>query len=242
MSSVVTRFARGVWLPFRAARLAVTQPRLLAACLIPWAIAAALSWFLIQQASAWALALLGWGAGMLGLTLSGVLATLLQGVLVFLSWAAGALFLVWVAALVAIPFADWLSELTEPHAEPPLERPMVEAGWFTRVQWRRIRMDLYKTLVSLVVSVLGFLLSSIPVIGLIGPVVLALGLTYQFLGYPQTRRDEGVVASLGFIVRRLPACLGFGLVLMAGFAIPLFSAFLFPVAVIGGTLLYAAER
>jgi uncharacterized protein involved in cysteine biosynthesis len=232
----------GVRIPFRAARLAFTRPRLFLACLIPWVLAGALSYFLIQQASTLALAALGWAVTSLGVSVGGFLAQLLQWTVTALSWVAGALLLLWGAALLAIPFADWLSELTEPLVEPALAPSTSDLSWFSRAQWRRIRMDAAKTLVALTISLLGLVLLSLPLLGLLSPAVLALGIAYQFIGYPQTRREEDVVASLAFVLRHLPLCLGFGLVLLPGFAIPFCSALLFPVAVIGGTLLYGAAR
>jgi uncharacterized protein involved in cysteine biosynthesis len=238
----MSAFLLGLSIPFRAARLALTTPRLLLACLIPWILAGALSYLLIQQASQAALMLLGWAATSLGIAIGGVLAQVLEWTFAFLSWVAGALLLVWGAAFLAIPFADWLSELTEPLVQPALSRSSADLSWFSRAQWRRIRMDAAKTVVSLLISLLGMVLASVPLLGVLGPVVIALGLSFQFLGYPQTRRDEGVALSLLFVVRNLPLCLGFGLVLQPGFAVPFLSAFLFPIAVIGGTLLYGAAR
>jgi uncharacterized protein involved in cysteine biosynthesis len=238
----VSAFLLGLTTPFRAARLAITQPRLLAACLIPWILSGVLSYLLIQQASQAALLLLGWAAASLGLSVGGILAQVLQWTLAFLSWIAGALVLVWGAAILAIPFADWLSELTEPFVEPKLAPSTTDLSWFSRAQWRRIRMDAAKTLVSLAISLLGMVLSSIPLLGVLGPGVIALGIAFQFLGYPQTRRDEGVILSLVFVLRNLPLCLGFGLILLPGFAVPFLSALLFPLAVIGGTLLYGAGK
>jgi uncharacterized protein involved in cysteine biosynthesis len=232
----------GLTIPLRAARLAFTKPRLLAACLIPWILSGVLSYFFIQQASQLALMLLGWAATALGISVGGVLAQILGWTLAFLSWIAGALLLVWGAAILAIPFADWLSELAEPFVEPKLATSTADLSWFSRAQWRRIRIDAAKTFVSLVISLLGMVLSSIPLLGVLGPAVIALGIAFQFLGYPQTRRNEGVTVSLLFVIRNLPLCLGFGLILLPGFAVPFLSAFLFPIAVIGGTLLYGAGK
>ena len=234
--SLIGKFLLGARLPFRAARLVVTSPRLLLACLIPWALAAAVSYFFIQNAAALAMSALAWAASGLGVSVTGLVATLLQWAFGFLSWVMGALVLVWAAALLTVPFADWISELTEAAAslEPASS---TEHSWFSRAQWRRIRLDFYKTLVSLVITFVGLVTATVPVLGLISPVLLALGLSFQFLSYPQTRREEGVARSLFFVLRNFPESLGFGLVCLLGFGVPFFSAFLFPMAVVGGTLL-----
>jgi len=238
----MSAFFVGLSIPFRAARLALTTPRLLLACLIPWALAGAISYFLIQQTSQASLKLLGWAVHSLGIDIGGVFAQVLDWTFAFVSWVAGALVLLWLAALLAIPFADWISELTEPLVEPRLSPSTSDLSWFSRAQWRRIRMDAAKTLVSFAISILGMVLTSLPLLGVLGPAVIALGIAFQFLGYPQTRRDEGVARSLLAVLRHLPLCMGFGLILLPGFAVPFLSAFLFPIAVIGGTLLYGAAR
>ena len=235
-------FLLGVSIPLRAVRLAISKPKLLLACLIPWILAGAVSYFLIQQASQLALIFLGWAATALGISVGGILARALDWALAFLSWVAGALLLLWGAALLSIPFADWLSELTEPYVEPKLAPSTADLSWFSRAQWRRIRIDAAKTLVSLAISLLGMVLTTIPLVGILGPIVVALGVAFQFLGYPQTRSNEGVTASLLFVLRNAPLCLGFGLMLLPAFTVPFLSAFVFPVAVIGGTMLYSAGK
>ena len=71
-------------------------------------------------------------------------------------------------------------------------------------------------------------------------IVLALLLlTFQYVSYPQTRRGENLGTSLAFLGRHFWACLGWGASMTVLFMIPLLSAFMLPIAVVGGTLLYA---
>lgn len=231
-------FAIGLGTPFFAAKTLIIHPRLWLPTLIPWAIAGSLAVLLTSQAillGSWLLNLL---AGTLGLSASGWVATVVGWALITVAWILGTLLLAWLVSIIAIPFADWLAELTEQYCEPPLAPAQEIPGWLTRAHLRRLKLDFFKTLAGLALSGAGLLLSTLPLIGVLGAVILALGLAYNFMGYPQTRRGLGVTASLQYLIRELPACLGFGLVLLFGFAIPYFSAFVFPIAVIGGTLLF----
>lgn len=235
---VLAEFAFGLSLPFRSIRLLLTRPSLWIPCLIPWAIAGALTWHLIQQAVSWSNLGLAWLAGRLGLAASDWLIEAMQWVFTGAAWIAAALLLTWASALAALPFADWLAELCEKHVTPPIDPAAALAGWFSRAHWRRLKIDLFKSVAGMAAGLLGLVVSSIPLIGLLGSLLLALGITFQFVSYPQTRREVGTLAALVWLFRHLPACLGFGLIHLVGFSIPFFSAFLFPLAVIGGTLLF----
>jgi len=238
----VSSFIVGALAPFAAAKTLLFRPKLWIPTIIPWVIAGGLAMGLMSLALSISLAAGAWLLGALatglGISATGWIATVVGWTLTALAWIVGALLLTWLASLLALPFADWLAELTEPCCEPPLQPATALSGWFSRAHARRLKLDLFKTLAGLLMTAAGLLLSAVPLLGVIGVGVLALGLAFQFLSYPQTRREMGLVASMGYLLRELPACLGFGLVLLAGFAIPFFSAFLFPLAVIGGTLLF----
>ncbi len=249
--SPFVRFSQGASAPFRAVKIIVTHPSLWPACLIPWLIAGALAVWLLTQANSLATGALAWlGSWLTSVTGLSVAPWFAQSVdwifstvgwiiVWILGWILGALLTAWLSTLVAIPFLDWLAERSERFAEPPLAPTPALQGWWSRAHWRRLKLDFWKTVTGLLVSLLGVLFSAIPVVGIAGPVILSLGLTLQFVGYAQTRRDEGVLQSLLFVARHPALSLGFGLVLLVAFAVPFFSALMLPVAVVGGTLLYA---
>lgn len=228
--------------PFRAVKVVLVNPKLWTACLIPWVISGALGWFLISQATVLASSWIASGISLAGLPAAGWLATLIQWLTSAAAWILGGLLVVWLSALLSVPFADWLAELAEPLSNPPLPPATALRGWWSRAHWRRLKMDLWKSVAGFLMGAVGLAIAAIPLIGVMGPLVLALGFTFQFVSYPQTRRDEGLGASILFLIRHLPLSLGFGLVLLAGFAIPFFAAFLLPFAVVGGTLLYAETQ
>ncbi|MBU6376684.1 MAG: EI24 domain-containing protein [Bdellovibrionales bacterium] len=218
-------------------------PRLFLVCLIPWIIAGALSWYCIQWASAFSVSALSWVLTLLGMSLTGIVATVLQAILGLLSWVVAALLMTWIVAILMIPLADFLSELAERYTDPPLRASSgVNGSFFSRAQWRRMKIDFWKTLFAVLVSVVGLILVHVPVLGVLGPVVLALSLSFQFVSYPQTRREQGIFSSLRFFRQHFGLCLGFGVSLVVAFSIPFLSAFVFPPAVVGGTWLFAVAE
>ncbi len=66
--------------------------------------------------------------------------------------------------------------------------------------------------------------------------------TFQFVSFPQTRRGEGVLDGIRFLGRNFWVSLGFGMSIAFLFALPLVSTLALPIAVVGGTLLYAHAR
>jgi len=234
----LTDFIYGFCSPWIAARLIVARPRLWLACLLPWGIAGGGTWFFMSQVNLWVTAFLSWVGSVSGITTPGWVATLLALLGTVLTWVLGALLLIWLAALAAIPFADWLAELAEKETTPPLETATALAGWFSRAHLRRLKLDLFRNVGGLLFTALGFSVSAIPVLGALGLILVALGWAFQFLSFPQTRRDWGLVASLFFLIQELPLCLGLGLSLLMGFSVPFLGAFLFPLAVVAGTLVF----
>jgi CysZ protein len=143
------------------------------------------------------------------------------------------------AGVIASPFNDFLAEAAEPFAIPPL--PPAPSG--VKGKLRAFLIDVVKTVavtaiqIGLVfIGVIGFWLPGLNLI----PFAAAFWLlAFQFVSYPQTRRGEGLRASVGFLGRHLFATLGFGATIGFLFAIPILSSFALPLAVVGGTLLYA---
>ena len=219
----------GLTLPLRAAALILRHPRLLGASLLPWLLSVGLDAWLIHRVQtglgdwihahvpagyAWAVTLILW------------VALVIAGVVAF----------TFIAGIVALPFNDWLAEQTESRATPPLP-PTARTSWSGKA--RLLSIDLFKTLCALFFGMLGLALTWVPGLNLVGIVLEFLVIAFQFLSYPQTRRGEGAWAGAQFVVRHFWACLGFGVSFAFLFALPLISSLALPLAVVGGTLLYA---
>lgn len=219
----------GVTLPLRSVALIARHPALLAASLGPWLVSLALDIWVIHRMQE---GLQGWIQGRLGPTL--------EWIAIALSWIAllivGALAFTFIAGIVALPLNDYLAEMTERRATPPLASTG-SISWTGRA--RLLSIDLFKTVCALSLSLLALLFSWVPILNLAGALLTFLLIAFQFLSYPQTRRGEGIWAGAAFLGRHFWACLGFGMAFAFLFAIPLVSSLALPVAVVAGTLLYA---
>ena len=138
--------------------------------------------------------------------------------------------------VLASPFQDFLAEGSEPFTTPPLNK--VESSGLGH-HIRVLGLDVLKSLLAGVGGILAFAISWIPLINLGALFMIAMLITFQYLSYPQTRRGMGVGASIGFLFKHLPTCLGFGVAFSFLLSIPLLSAFFMPLAVVGGTLIFA---
>lgn len=140
--------------------------------------------------------------------------------------------------IASIPFNDWLSESCESVIElSQRERERVRKGLSRKIPI--LFKDFLKTLLSIVWSLLALGLSLFPPLIPVSVILLALGVSYQFLSFAQSRRGSGALSDLGFVFNHFSACLGFGL--GAGFllSIPLLGALTLPWHVVAGTMLYA---
>lgn len=235
----------GLTLPLRALRLIVSQRSLLAWSLFPLVLTLALSIWGVSWVKSELMAYgIHWLAG-LGYSPESLT---VQAALIFLQivlFALAAISFSFFATLFASPFNDFLSEATEPHCAPTLPKLPPEASrlrWKIRAVWIDIVKSFLVTTLQLILIGIGLLASWIPGLNLI-PFLLAFSLlTFQFVSYPQTRRGEDFRQSIRFLSRHSFASLGFGLSFGSLFAIPFVSAFALPLAVVGGTLLYARSK
>lgn len=239
---ILSDFIYGLILPVRATRWIAGDLRLALLSLLPIALTLVLYGYLwtiliglldqnvAQIFMSWGWDPHGWGAGAF-LWFARIMLVITG------AWAFS-----FFAALVALPFLDFLAERAESVVSPPLE-PVPSTGWGTRIRW--LIRDAVKSLILIGLALLNVLLSWVPVLNFIAFGMTCLLITLQYLSYPQSRRGQGFIESVHFVFRELPACLGFGLGLSLLFAIPILSALTLPLAVVGGTALYSraqAER
>lgn len=238
----ISSFIYGVTLPFRALRLILSKRSLLLWSAFPLFLTLALSiWgvtWLKAKLTAYGIHwLANYGFAPESITVQAAM-VFLQIVLFVLA----AVVFSFLATVLASPFNDFLSEATEPHCVPALGKlPPASSGlkWRVRSVWIDIVKTCLVTGVQLVLVGVGVIAIWIPGLNLI-PFALAFWLlTFQFISYPQTRRGENFRHSVRFLFRHGFASLGFGAAIGGLFTIPIVSAFALPLAVVGGTLLYA---
>ncbi|MBI4924542.1 MAG: EI24 domain-containing protein [Bdellovibrio sp.] len=235
----IRSFWFGCTLPISSARLILAKPQLIFWSVLPIVITLFLYFFLIQKAQDVAKNLLIYYFLQMGLDPTGII---LKAVLlmsrVFL-WILSMFTFSFIASVASSPFNDILAECTEKWTMPSLK--LVSKINF-KEKLKLIGIDLLKTIATAIAVVVALSFSWLPVINIIVFVLAFLLLTFQYLSYPQTRRSEDLKHSLKFLWKHLYACLGFGVSFSVLFAIPLLSSLALPLAVVGGTLLYARAQ
>lgn len=167
---------------------------------------------------------------------------LLMIVLIIVLLLAIVLAFVAVANILASPFNDALSAKTEMIITGRKDEPFSISAVIKEVG-RTIVEELKKILFYLVAMGVIFLFNLIPVIGSVIYVVLGSALTVfwlglSFLDYSFARKQYKFGQKLKFIKAHPATSFGFGLSIFVGVLIPVFNLFFFPIAVVGGTLLY----
>lgn len=151
-------------------------------------------------------------------------------------WIVAALTFTLVSSIVASPFNDILAEKTEGFSFPPL--PSVTNKSFKQ-QIKLIVIDMLKTIAAAGAAIVAIIFSWFPIFNIISFVLVFLLITFQYISYPQTRRGIGLKQGAIFLWDHIFACAGFGFILTMLFSIPFLASFILPIAVVGGTLLYA---
>ena len=229
-------FLYGITVPFRAAWLILRSPALMVWSAIPVFITLLIYILSFAKFQNWAHV---WISNLLasqGLATEGVLA----GAASLMTWLililAGAFTFSSVATVFSVPFNDYLAEQSESRTTPALP-PCGPIHLRKRI--KLLTIDLLKALLGSGLAFFALILSWIPGVNIFALPLTFLIVCFQFISFPQTRRGEGVTEAIAFISRNLGLCLGFGATTTGLFAIPFLSCFMLPLAVVGGTILYA---
>ena len=232
----IESFAFGFSLPLRAAKVVFRHPVLIFWSALPISLTLFLYFYVISALQS---RLTHWVAERLpdlGASPDGWIATSVMVLVKVVLFLVGAFTFSIIASIVASPFNDFLAESSEKWTELPLSKPLT-GGWTLRA--RLIAIDLAKTAAATAATVIALLISWIPAVNILGLLIAALLVCFQYISYAQTRRSVGLWGGLAFLLRHLFACAGFGIVLTLIFAVPIVSSLCLPFAVVGGTLLVA---
>lgn len=245
------RFLYGFGAPWRGLRFLFTHPRLLLQIIVPAAINMILVLLVAAAALIWTPELVGalWerpaGAGFGAMLLTGMWLAGVAFVALFLI-ALGIICVYGVAGLILTPFLDYLSERVETLAVGP--RP---EGFAWPVFFRQVSVSIWHSLLNfalyLVVMGLLLLLNLIPAAGQVlflagSSVASSFFLAREMLDGPLTRDRLRWTDKYRVVWRHKAATLGLGAATAAMLWIPLLNFVCLPVAVTGGTLLYAHLR
>lgn len=236
ITSRVRSFWFGILLPLKSLRLILSKPKLIFWSLVPIAITLVLYSYIVSHLQNQAQLIMGasllkWDIdphGWVGIALS-----VISRILLFIL---GAITFSYMATVVACPFNDFLAEETESYTSPPL-LPLGKQN--LRVRLQHLAIDLLKSFVATGASLVFFLVSWIPFVNLIALIATFLLIAFQFISYPQTRRGETLEHGLKFLWKHFFACSGFGFSISLLFSFPILASLALPLAVVGGTLLYA---
>ncbi len=236
LTSHFESFLFGFTLPFQSFGLIVRRPKLLAWSIIPILITVFFYVYLIAYVQSGAAQILSNALASHGINPEGWFAHLVIFLIKILAFIISIITFSFVSSAVACPFNDFLAEASEGYTSPPLAR-IPSQGWLQK--GRLIALDLFKTGIATALNLIALLVSWIPLINILALIATFLIISFQFLSYPQTRRGQGVREGALFIVRNFFACVGFGASVSLLFAIPILSSLSLPLAVVGGTLLFA---
>lgn len=129
------------------------------------------------------------------------------------------------ANILAAPVYEWVSVAVEKDVTGSTPRSL-SIKESAKLMWEEAKKVLFILTVSIV-------LLFVPVINVIGALITAFLVGWDFYDYPLARRGWSFRRRLGFVVTDFWAVMGFGLWLI----IPIFQFVLMPLAIVGGTLL-----
>ena len=235
----VSSFWFGFSLPLRALKLIASKPKLIFWSLLPVLITFALYGVLISRSQDYASLALKQALSTWGFSPEGWLAHLLMILTEILIFLISALTFSFVATVTACPLNDFLAESVEPYTAPPLSA-VTQRSIFGKI--KLISIDVVKSSAAMAANLTALLFSWIPFVNIIALIATFLLVSFQFLSYPQTRRGQGLEEGITFLWKHCFACAGFGAAITLLFAIPFVSCLSLPLAVVGGTLLFARAQ
>ncbi len=141
-----------------------------------------------------------------------------------------------IVTLIASPFNDWLAEAAESRVFPPLAASPKTSF---KQKIKLLVIDLSKSVAATVGILIALSLSWVPLVNLLVGVVGSLLVTFQYISYPQTRRQIGVKEGLKFLVTHFAECVSFGFSVTLLLGVPILGFVAIPLAVVGGTWLYS---
>ena len=232
----IRSFWFGLTLPYKAARIILTNRPLLFWSVLPIILTFVLYIYGISALQEYAIGLLQSHIVEWGFSPGSVIGwSFVFFGKVFL-WVVAALTFAFASSIVASPFNDYLAERSEQFAYPPLP-PVINKS--LKQQVKLVGIDLFKTVAATFAAIFAILFIWVPILNLIAFIIAFLLVTFQYISYPQTRRAIGLKMGARFLWDHIFACTGFGATLTFLFAIPFFASLILPIAVVGGTLLVA---
>ncbi len=242
MFGMIEGFWRGFWAPLHALKMIVTSPRLLSLVIVPLSVNIGL-YILFFHYGAHYLdeAVIGFNAR-LAASLPAWALSISAFLLKILSWIVlaviAALTFTLVSGIISAPFNDYLSKaamhlrLQESGAHfptPSLRLSLPATLW----------LEFKRVLILIIGAALAFGIGLIPLLQIPALMLGASLLAFEYFGYPVSHRSDGLAPVMLFTLRHPAVSLGFGSFLLILMMLPFTSIVYIPLAVVGGTVLYA---
>lgn len=144
--------------------------------------------------------------------------------------------------VLAAPFMAFLAEKVEEKETGKVFDEALTAGGILAIAGRSLQRELQKILYFLPRFILLLLLSFVPLVNVIAPLLLLLFsmwmLSLQYMDYAFDN-NKVTFYDMRMALRSKPLlCWTFGAIVMVGLAIPVFNLFVMPIAVVAATLLW----
>jgi CysZ protein len=237
--------AKGFWMgfgaPLRAIGMILKSPRMLALITVPLSVNIALYVVFFHYGSNYLGELVTMSTASMAHTLPPALVSVSGWALKILGWLilalAAALTFTFVSGLVAAPFNDSLSRAA-------LNARLRQMGSGSSAHEKypvteTIGLELKRMLVLLAGAIVAFVLGIIPLLQLPALALGAFLVSFEYFGYPLSHRTRSLWPVALFTLRHPAVSLGFGAFLLLIMALPFTSILYIPLAVVGGTVLYA---
>lgn len=238
----ISGFFLGLGEPWRGLRFMIRHPSLwpyvvlpFLICLLFYAGAIWLGWYFMDR----------WLEG--AFTSEAVGWRIVEYILIGLYWilvlVVSAIAFVPLAALVASPFNDLLSEKTEKiYLNVSVDEPFSIRNLIRAIKVG-IKGEIARTIKVAVLLLLAFSLNIIPVIGSVASTILSTAITIRFLSleftsFSMDRRLFTWPQKQDYLRRYRAATIGFGAMAFVIMLVPVVNAFFIPVSAIAGTLLF----
>jgi len=234
----IQSFSRGFFAPFTALKMILKSPRMLLLVAVPLAVNIALYILFFKYGSDWIAVQIAATTGRLATVLPHWALTISTWALKILGWLllglAAALSFTLVSGLVSAPFNDSLSRAAVNTRIFPKKSAVLSHGIGTTL-W----LEFKRIIVLVVGGICAFTIGIIPFLQIPALLLGASLVAFEYFGYPISQRSHKLTSVAAFMARYPFVSLGFGSFLLLMMALPFTSIIYIPLAVVGGSILYA---
>lgn len=242
MHQASTGFWRGFWAPLNALKMIAGSPRLMSLVAVPLAVNIALYTLFFVYGANTLTSLVASFSTHYAQTLPPWLLSISTVSIKIMGWLvlalAAALSFTFISGLIAAPFNDSLSRATMQIRLKQTGAAFPTPGHAPNIG-ATVRLELKRMVILILGGASAALLSIIPLMQLPALMLGSLLVSFEYFGYPIAHRSSSLFPVFGFTLKHPSVSLGFGCFLLLMMVLPFASLIYIPLAVVGGTTLYA---